>query len=518
MSTFSLWLLLLRRRWSGASSGKSVRSGKQGQSSARSGNSQSRSRVTGLYPALLAILAFAVSVAILLTVLGGTHAFIYRASPEHDLAGALGPDAGKWSGPSLTPMEPTARRLLDSMAPGYVFLAGFATLILVVPIAALAGSAARLVTARRDAELSALRLAGATSGQTVLLASLDATSQAGLGALLGILGYFALMPVILLLRFQNQAFTVGQLWVGVPVLLLVFVGVVLLALVSSLLTLSRVMISPLGVSRRTTSDHPGRARVVLLAVGLAVGVVCVAGARQQRDALAMFLAFSLPFVIVYALINLAGPAVVRHSARRGLKSARTADRLLTMRRILDNPKRAWRNVSGVALAVFVAGICAVVSLFSDMAPAGPDMSAARARAVNAVQAITGNDVGLGGLLTLVFAAVLAAVSSGIMQASNVYDQQEEYRELILEGADDKVLSHARLLEVMRPLRAVIVIPLVCVFLLFLPALGVSALAAPRVLLSLVGGVGLCFALMWLGVLGADRAAARLGVRSVRTDD
>lgn len=392
--------------------------------------------MTGLYPALLAVLAFTVSVAILLTVLGGTHAFIYRASPEHDLAGALGPDAGKWSGPSLTPMEPTARRLLDSMAPGYVFLAGFATLILVVPIAALAGSAARLVTARRDAELSALRLAGATSGQTVLLASLDATSQAGLGALLGILGYFALMPVILLLRFQNQAFTVGQLWVGGA-----------------------------GPSPRLRRSGPACARFLApdafarddLAAGseqahhlrppgtgacgpprrrAGRGVVCVAGARQQRDALAMFLAFSLPFVIVYALINLAGPAVVRHSARRGLKSARTADRLLAMRRILDNPKRAWRNVSGVALAVFVAGICAVVSLFSDMAPAGPDMSAARARAVNAVQAITGNDVGLGGLLTLVFAAVLAAVSSGIMQASNVYDQQEEYRELILEGADD----------------------------------------------------------------------------------
>ena len=41
----------------------------------------------------------------------------------------------------------------------------------------------------------------------------------------------------------------------------------------------------------------------------------------------------------------------------------------------------------------------------------------------------------GGVTALAFAAVLAAVSSGVMQTGNVYDQADEYRMLALEGTD-----------------------------------------------------------------------------------
>lgn len=72
----------------------------------------------------------------------------------------------------------------------------------------------------------------------------------------GMAGYFALIPAIMLLDLQNQHFTFEQLWVGLPALAAVTVGVTLLALVSALVALRRVSITPLGVMQRT--DNPCR--------------------------------------------------------------------------------------------------------------------------------------------------------------------------------------------------------------------------------------------------------------------
>lgn len=134
---------------------------------------------------------------------------------------------------------------MNTYSDGYVMLAAFASLLLIVPLVALAGSAARLAASRRDARLAALRLAGATTAQVTKLTALDAGGQALLGALVGMAGYFALIPAIMLLDFQNQHFTFEQLWVGLSALAAVTVGVTLLALVSALVALRRVAFTPL---------------------------------------------------------------------------------------------------------------------------------------------------------------------------------------------------------------------------------------------------------------------------------
>lgn len=137
--------------------------------------------------------------------------------------------------------------------------------------------------------------------------------------------------------------------------------------------------------------------------------------------------------------------------------------MIAMRRILDNPKRAWRNVSGVALAVFIAGMTSVCGLLAtgiggNHDPFDPSMLYMR-------------DIAMGGFLTLAFAAVLAAVSSGVMQTSNVYDQADEYRMLALEGTDEATLDKARMMEVITPLNTVMAVSLGCSVLLLFPILG-----------------------------------------------
>lgn len=449
------------------------------------------SRASDSHAAVLSVIAFAVSTAVFLIVLGGLHSFIYRASAEHSLAGAF------WGNNTASQLSPT-----------YVMLALFAALLILVPLSTLAGSAARLVASRRDSELASLRLMGATSGQVTALTAIDATLQALMGAIAGIAGYFAAMPLVMQLHFQNRAFTFAELWVGPLALFLSVVGVTLLALISALISLRGVVISPLGVSARTTPPVLGKWRVWLF---VAAFVVAMLGSKLMNlggESLLMAMAILLlPIVMTFAIINLIGPMVIRHSAKAKLRKLRSAAQLIAMRRILDNPKRAWRNVSGVALAVFIAGITSIAAFFGSME--GIEMAAE--------EAVLMRDIGTGGLVTLFFAALLAAVSSGVMQAGNIYDQQDEYRMLILEGADASVLSAARRMEVMTPLRTVIVVSACVSMFMMLPIMG-QALVAPATLLSFFGGIALCFVLVFAGTLASNRVAASLDLLSARPDD
>lgn len=219
------------------------------------------------------------------------------------------------------------------------------------------------------------------------------------------------------------------------------------------------------------------------------------------------------FFLVFAVVNPVGAWVVAARARVKARHPKDAATMIAMRRILDNPKRAWRNVSGVALAVFVAGITSICGYLSTSAwtsdgavPPADDPGVTMMR-----------DIGTGGLLTLGFAAVLAAVSCGVMQAGSVYDQAAEYRMLVLEGTDVKTLNRARFKEVLTPLTTVVVVAGGCSLLLMFPLFAAS-MTQPATILSFVGGVALCFALVSVGAFASNRVAASLNLTDYRADD
>lgn len=455
------------------------------------------------HTSLLAITAFTAATTVFLTVLGGVHGFIWRASPDHRLECLV---------------NAALCRQVAQPAPGetgeyammYVVLAGFACLLLLVPFTALAGSAARLAASRRDERLAALRLAGATNTVVVLLTALDAAGQALAGAVCGIVGYGALMPAIMALNFQNRHFTVSELWVGPWALLGVCVGVTLLALASSLVTLRRVAITPLGVTRRISQPLPSAWRAVIFVLVVA-GAFAVFKFRLFGNMGQMMSSLVVIGFIVgcFALVNLVGSWAISVRAKARLRRPKDAATMIAMRRILDNPKRAWRNVSGIALAVFIAGITSVASYLSTISGQGVS------RSDPAVVVL--HDIGTGGLLTLVFAAVLAAVSCGVMQAGNVYDQAREYRMLMLEGTDVATLNKARFAEVITPLNVVVLVAGVCSMVLMLPLVG-SIFAEPSSLAFFAGGIAVCYALVSVGALASNRVASRLDFAHQRADD
>lgn len=476
MNTFTLWKLFHRR---GA-------------------------RGIGERTSALAVIAFAAATTIFLTVLGGVHGFIWRASADHTLgclisSASCAPgtheawerarnEAGMFvAAPGTRWTAERSAAVMDTYSDGYVLLAA----------------------SRRDARLSALRLAGATTAQVVKLTALDAAIQALFGAGIGIVGYCAVMPLIMLLKFQNRHFMFQELWVGLPVLVGVLAGVTVLALVSSLITLRRVAITPLGVMSRAAQPLPATWRVLIFLVvmaGLCLllnNVSMFAGLGEN----AVFVLVFGAFFVGFTMVNVVGTWVIAKRAKARARRPKDAATMIAMRRILDNPKRAWRNVSGVGLAVFIAVITSIGTLVGQDRggdPLDPSMLYMR-------------DIGTGGLLTLTFAAVLAAVSSGVMQASSVYDQAAEYRMLRLEGTDERTLSKARFKEVFTPLNTVVLVSGGGSVLLLFPIVAMT-LFDPVTLFSLFSGIALCYVLIAVGAWTANRAARTLNTVGYRADD
>ena len=487
MNTFTLWKLFHRR---GA-------------------------RGIGERTSALAVIAFAAATTIFLTVLGGVHGFIWRASADHTLgclidSGSCAPGTYEaWkhaldeanafvADPGTRWTAGRSAAVMDTYAGGHVILAAFACLMLIVPFISLAGSAARL--------------AGATTAQVVKLTALDAAIQALFGAIIGIIGYVAVMPLIMLLKFQNRHFTFEQLWVGLPVLAGVLVGVTVLALVSSLITLRRVAITPLGVMNRAAQPLPAAWRALIFLVVMA-GLYAMlsnasmfAGFAGLGENAVLVLVFGA-FFVGFTMVNVVGTWVIAKRAKARARRPKNAAVMIAARRILDNPKRAWRNVSGVGLAVFIAVITSVGTSVSQ--PRGGDP-------LNPATLYM-RDIGTGGLLTLAFAAVRAAVSSGVMQAGSVYDQAAEYRMLRLEGTDERTLARARFAEVFTPLNTVVLVSGCGSMLLLFPIIAMT-LFEPVTLFSLLCGVALCYALIGVGALTANHAARRLNMVEHRADD
>ena len=364
----------------------------------------------------LAVLAFAITTALGLSVLGGLHAFVTRAA---DPVGGVTAEDGEV----------------------YVVLAWVAVVLLVVPLLALGGAAARLGVSRRDARLATLRLLGVTPREVVALTVVETAWQGAAGALLGVLGYGLLLPLWMQVSFQSTRLGAAELWVGPGTLLGAVVAVPLLAAVSAMVSLRRVVVSPLGVARRQTP--PGLRWVRMLAVVVAVVlfslVLQVVGKLDVALVVAAGMALAT-LALVFGTVNLVGPWLVGLLGRVMARTARRPATLLAGRRLLDDPRAAWRVVGGVGLASFVAGILSVLTTLARADTAGDP----------AGQMLV-DDIMTGGLLTLAIAFVLAAVSAGIMQAAGVLDRRREYALQQLAGVPVEMFDAVRRREVMAPL-------------------------------------------------------------------
>jgi hypothetical protein len=233
-------------------------------------------------------------------------------------------------------------------------------LAILTPVLIFIATATRLSAARREERFAAMRLAGATRGQVSLIAAIESTAAAVLGTAIGF-GIFLLLRIpVAAIPFIGQPFFPGELTLSPLDILLVALGVPAFAAVAARLALRRVNISPLGVARRARPKPPLTWRVLPLATGLAeLGFWTVHG--HPASIPGQIQAFASSFFLILIGLFIAGPWLTMAAARAMARWTSRPATLLAARRIGDDPKAAFRAVSGLVLALFIT-TAAVVAI------------------------------------------------------------------------------------------------------------------------------------------------------------
>jgi hypothetical protein len=462
----------------------------------------------------------------------------------------------------------------------YRQLTHVAAALLVFPVASLLGASARLTAARRVERLAVLRLLGASTGQVTVAAVTEVTAIAAGAAVLGIAVEWAAAPALAAIELGGGGWFAADLRPGPATAAGLVAGVVVLALLAALGGMREVVVEPLGVVRR---QRGGTARLLrLLGVVGGVGVFAVAnGARQVSPADTAGLVFGIGVLALFGIVSLVGPLVVRLLGIRMARSARSPAVLIAGRRLLDDPRGAFRPLAGVALAVFVAGFLApLTASMSDPAsddaalrieaPAGevgelqsevrerlagrgiaadvamtdvdgevgvavtPTLPADRDRVRTALAPLASGpvlterearsenvvfvaDLRRGAFVVLAGAFLVAATATGTAAAARVLDHRRTLRLLRLAGTPISVLHSARRAETVRPLLVLSAIALALGLLCAFPFAAATNAFAPAGLV-LLGGSWVAGILVVVIASAASRPLLRAVTAAPARDD
>jgi hypothetical protein len=244
----------------------------------------------------------------------------------------------------------------DAVYGFYMILMILAAILMAVPAAVFGAAAARLTVSRRDERLATLRLIGATPGQVMRLTLIETVLAAAAGSAAGTVAWMLATPLVALIPIDGGRWYVADLWAGAPWMLAVALAVPVLVAASALIGLRGVVISPLGVARRVKPKGLKAIRALVFA-GLSV-MFLIATQLVGGSMIAVAILIVL-FAATLAAVNLIGPWTVQRLGRILARTAKGPARLLAARRLAEDPKAAWRTVSGVAIAGFVAGSVAL---------------------------------------------------------------------------------------------------------------------------------------------------------------
>lgn len=231
---------------------------------------------------------------------------------------------------------------------------GVGAIGLMLPILIFVVTATRLAAARREERLAALRLIGATPRQVTVIAIVEIVLAALAGTVLGFVFFFVFRPLVAMIPFTGERFFSQDLSLGWLVVVGVALGVPLAAVVVSLLTLRRVQVSPLGVSRKAPAGRPSAWRLLIPGSGVAFMLALDFG--PVGDHLGSTFRVYVVFAWIGLGIMMAGPWFTYLSGRLLGAFARRDSTLIAARRLGSDSRRAFRAISGLVLAVFVGTV------------------------------------------------------------------------------------------------------------------------------------------------------------------
>ncbi|MDG4781637.1 ABC transporter permease [Micromonospora sp. WMMD961] len=293
--------------------------------------------------------------------------------------------------------EATVNLILGVIAGGLLF-----------PVLIFIGTATRLSAARREQRFAAMRLVGATPRQISLVAAVEASAAAVAGTAVGFGLFYAFRDPLAGIPFTGMPFFPSDMSLGVLDVLLVALGVPAGAALAAQVSLRRVRISPLGVTRRVTPRAPRVYRLIPMVLGVAVLVFAIGFRPETSDGQA---AVFLPgLLLIMAGLIFAGPWLTMVGARVMARYANRPATLIAARRLADNPKAGFRAISGIMLALFVTSVAVgvittivanrgpaptgstdagtVTTVFDEKVPSVPDSLFAELNAISGVRSAT----------------------------------------------------------------------------------------------------------------------------------
>ncbi|SNQ51732.1 ABC transporter permease [Frankia canadensis] len=240
-------------------------------------------------------------------------------------------------------------------ANGIALILSVVTAALLFPITIFIGTATRLSAARREQRFASMRLVGATPRQISVISAVES----GVAAVAGTAAGFALFPLarpaVAGINLTGDRFFSADLSLGAMDIALTAVGVPTVAVLAAWLTLRRVIISPLGVTRRVTPPAPRAWRALPLLAGLGELAWFVHAGRPASTG-GQVEAYLTGILLTMVGLVVVGPWLTSVTAR--LLAARTSRPgvLIGARRLADNPRAGFRAISGLVLALFVTSV------------------------------------------------------------------------------------------------------------------------------------------------------------------
>jgi hypothetical protein len=260
-------------------------------------------------------------------------------------------------------------------------------LAVLAPVLIFIATATRLSAARREERFAAMRLVGATRKQVSVLAAVESTAAGILGVAVGFAVFFPLRIGVSHVSFAGEPFFPSELSLSLIDVLAVAIGVPVAAAVAARLALHRVHISPLGVARRQTRKPPRAWRIVPLAAGLAeLGFWAVHG--HPASIPGQVQAFVSSFALIIIGLFIAGPWLTMAAAKTMARWTSRPATLIAARRLADDPKAAFRSVSGLVLALLITTVAAVAITTQDAKDITRFGSAAESNVLTSQLAVT----------------------------------------------------------------------------------------------------------------------------------
>ena len=265
-----------------------------------------------------------------------------------------------WQGPGMPPQVVTELVGHDYASQVWRIVALIGAIATLVPVLLLIAIVTDLGAAQRAERFATLRLIGATPGQVARIAAMETAATTLLGSLLGVGAYLALIPAAARIVINSSRFFPHDLLTSPAVIGVSVLGTTLGAAAVAWWRTRRAGIGPLGASRER-SERPPRLRSLLpLLTGLA-GLTTVRVVSRGSETSATTIGCLLVGSFCLTMLGLlwAGPLLTSWSARLARRSARGAAQVISLGRLAQHPRAAFRAVGGLVVAVYVVTLFAV---------------------------------------------------------------------------------------------------------------------------------------------------------------